>query len=211
MRAADERRNASIMITAPSGARRPARTSAARRRRRCRGCSRRSGTRPPCPETAAAAPARAGRPGTRAISRASCGMRAAREHLQLAEPGRHAEVTLGSLRRRGAVRPRTCRVGRWSASDRRAHRRRPARGAHRARRLQELAGAEGFEPSNTGSKVPRLTAWPRPISPLRVLPRARGRRPAAAAAPALQRRAARRPHLEKGDLSCRTVQPRSKP
>src|SRR5262245_17880112 len=26
----------------------------------------------------------------------------------------------------------------------------------------ELAGAEGFEPSNTGSKVPRLTAWPRP-------------------------------------------------
>src|SRR5262245_54496226 len=25
-----------------------------------------------------------------------------------------------------------------------------------------LAGAEGFEPSNTGSKVPRLTAWPRP-------------------------------------------------
>ena len=26
-----------------------------------------------------------------------------------------------------------------------------------------LVGAEGFEPSNTGSKVPRLTAWPRPI------------------------------------------------
>jgi hypothetical protein len=25
-----------------------------------------------------------------------------------------------------------------------------------------MAGAEGFEPSNTGSKVPRLTAWPRP-------------------------------------------------
>src|SRR5436305_6241959 len=25
-----------------------------------------------------------------------------------------------------------------------------------------VAGAEGFEPSNTGSKVPRLTAWPRP-------------------------------------------------
>ena len=30
--------------------------------------------------------------------------------------------------------------------------------------LAKLAGAEGFEPSNTGSKVPRLTAWPRPIS-----------------------------------------------
>src|SRR6266542_52260 len=25
-----------------------------------------------------------------------------------------------------------------------------------------LAGAEGFEPSNAGSKVPCLTAWPRP-------------------------------------------------
>ena len=28
----------------------------------------------------------------------------------------------------------------------------------------EVVGAGGFEPSNTGSKVPRLTAWPRPIS-----------------------------------------------
>ena len=27
----------------------------------------------------------------------------------------------------------------------------------------KLVGAEGFEPSNTGFKVPRLTAWPRPI------------------------------------------------
>ena len=26
----------------------------------------------------------------------------------------------------------------------------------------DVVGAEGFEPSNTGSKVPRLTAWPRP-------------------------------------------------
>src|SRR3954452_10043750 len=26
----------------------------------------------------------------------------------------------------------------------------------------EVAGAGGFEPPNTGSKVPRLTAWPRP-------------------------------------------------
>src|SRR5215213_10177780 len=35
-----------------------------------------------------------------------------------------------------------------------------------------LAGAEGFEPSNTGSKVPRLTAWPRPIesAPFALLP-----------------------------------------
>ena len=31
-----------------------------------------------------------------------------------------------------------------------------------ARSAHELVGAEGFEPSNTGSKVPRLTAWPRP-------------------------------------------------
>src|SRR5205823_13269979 len=27
---------------------------------------------------------------------------------------------------------------------------------------EKLAGAGGFEPPNTGSKVPRLTAWPRP-------------------------------------------------
>src|SRR5581483_5372517 len=33
---------------------------------------------------------------------------------------------------------------------------------HRRLQLVEVAGAEGFEPSNTGSKVPRLTAWPRP-------------------------------------------------
>src|SRR6185295_17829893 len=31
------------------------------------------------------------------------------------------------------------------------------------RGLHKVVGAEGFEPSNTGSKVPRLTAWPRPI------------------------------------------------
>ncbi len=30
------------------------------------------------------------------------------------------------------------------------------------RRGPGLAGAEGFEPSNTGSKAPRLTTWPRP-------------------------------------------------
>ena len=35
---------------------------------------------------------------------------------------------------------------------------------------RDLAGAEGFEPSNTGSKVPRLTAWPRPIMPVQVAP-----------------------------------------
>ena len=33
--------------------------------------------------------------------------------------------------------------------------------------LRQLVGAEGFEPSNTGSKDPRLTAWPRPITPAR--------------------------------------------
>ena len=32
-----------------------------------------------------------------------------------------------------------------------------------------LVGAEGFEPSNTGSKDPRLTAWPRPITPGQIL------------------------------------------
>src|SRR5205814_8822823 len=35
----------------------------------------------------------------------------------------------------------------------------------RGHRERRLAGAEGFEPSNTGSKVPRLTAWPRPTVP----------------------------------------------
>ena len=28
--------------------------------------------------------------------------------------------------------------------------------------LEYMAGAAGFEPTNTGVKVPRLTAWPRP-------------------------------------------------
>ena len=37
-----------------------------------------------------------------------------------------------------------------------------ARRNSRQPRIDRLAGAEGFEPSNTGSKVPRLTAWPRP-------------------------------------------------
>src|SRR5690606_27678327 len=32
----------------------------------------------------------------------------------------------------------------------------------RANRRRRLVGAEGFEPSNTGSKDPRLTAWRRP-------------------------------------------------
>src|SRR5262245_45601503 len=36
-----------------------------------------------------------------------------------------------------------------------------------------LVGAEGFEPSNTGSKDPRLTAWPRPKTSRRPEPRAR--------------------------------------
>src|SRR4029078_1130668 len=31
-----------------------------------------------------------------------------------------------------------------------------------AERGRNLVGAGGFEPPNTGSKVPRLTAWPRP-------------------------------------------------
>src|SRR3954469_2701193 len=30
--------------------------------------------------------------------------------------------------------------------------------------LANLAGAEGFEPSNTGSKDPRLTTWRRPTT-----------------------------------------------
>ena len=55
------------------GAGRRARRSAARRRHRCRGCSRRSETRPPCPETAAAARARSGRRRKSAISSASAG------------------------------------------------------------------------------------------------------------------------------------------
>ena len=31
--------------------------------------------------------------------------------------------------------------------------------------IRKLVGAEGFEPSNTGSKGRRLTAWPRPNTP----------------------------------------------
>src|SRR5690606_41718626 len=40
-----------------------------------------------------------------------------------------------------------------------------------------VVGAEGFEPSNTGFKVPRLTAWPRPSigSPAAGWPRQDGR------------------------------------
>src|SRR5262245_18307217 len=42
------------------------------------------------------------------------------------------------------------------------HRSVPLRNMSLAPTSWMLAGAEGFEPSNTGSKVPRLTAWPRP-------------------------------------------------
>src|SRR6185503_2383472 len=38
---------------------------------------------------------------------------------------------------------------------------------------RDLAGAEGFEPSNTGSKVPRLTAWPRPTVTCRACEKSR--------------------------------------
>ena len=42
-----------------------------------------------------------------------------------------------------------------------------ARRRSRGRAFPNVVGAEGFEPSNTGSKDPRLTAWPRPSdSPL---------------------------------------------
>ena len=45
------------------------------------------------------------------------------------------------------------------------HRRRsdPAGPLAERTRRRGMVGAEGFEPSNTGSKVPRLTTWPRPI------------------------------------------------
>src|SRR5205823_3024461 len=36
---------------------------------------------------------------------------------------------------------------------------------HQCLALVGVAGAGGFEPPNTGSKVPRLTAWPRPFIP----------------------------------------------
>ena len=37
--------------------------------------------------------------------------------------------------------------------------------SHDSHEKRELVGAEGFEPSNKGSKDPRLTAWPRPNTP----------------------------------------------
>src|SRR6185503_11435745 len=75
------------------------------------------------------------------------------EDLQFAEPARHDGVTnhLGAPCRPFAV----TRRDRSSAVP------------------PGLAGAEGFEPSNTGSKVPRLTAWPRPIPFTPLAPRRR--------------------------------------
>src|SRR6185503_16873833 len=53
------------------------------------------------------------------------------------------------------------------------------------RLTHDVVGAGGFEPPNTGSKVPRLAAWPRPIKlvsrrPLAVSP---GSLPHAASVP----------------------------
>ena len=67
-----------------------------------------------------------------------------RENLQLTETGRHLSYT--------SPRDWRTRSSNVSVS--------PGPGF---RRLHKVVGAEGFEPSNTGSKVPRLTAWPRPI------------------------------------------------
>ncbi len=88
-----------------------------------------------------------------------------REPLQAGLTDVHAEK-LGNLAREGAMRasrkelqlPTTHKLVRHAAE--------PAR---------RMVGAEGFEPSNTGSKVPRLTAWPRPIVRCRVAPRWRFR------------------------------------
>src|SRR5262249_60980413 len=49
-------------------------------------------------------------------------------------------------------------------------------------RLIRMVGAGGFEPPNTGSKVPRLTTWPRPSPPP---PGARRRPPAPGPFPGL--------------------------
>ena len=46
--------------------------------------------------------------------------------------------------------------------------------ARRVAGERRLVGAEGFEPSNTGSKDPRLTTWPRPSSSWITLDAARG-------------------------------------
>ena len=76
---------------------------------------------------------------------------AAGEDLQLAEPGRHQAFTA-------------------ERSSHRCARSRP-------QRQLLLVGAEGFEPSNTGSKVPRLTAWPRPSTVVDMTAIPRSRRP----------------------------------
>ena len=71
----------------------------------------------------------------------------------------------------------------------------PRRSLPFVRRPHRLAGAEGFEPSNTGSKAPRLTAWPRPNRATTEAPRGRSRRCLASLAPspaALGRRRSRR-------------------
>src|SRR5437762_4752802 len=85
------------------------------------------------------------------------GMGAARKHLQFAEPDRHEGITHVTWQ---PYRPpsRSARRGQPSAW--------PGNRSSRAWAPERrLAGAEGFEPSNTGSKVPRLTAWPRPTVP----------------------------------------------
>ena len=128
MRAADDRRNASIMII-NSDERLIDRSRAVRAGRLHHEYVgppdvRRSETTLPCPESASTAPAR----------------------LDAKKPRNF----LHQLRMRAP--------GKTFSSPNNRHEGLPISAQPRG-----LAGAEGFEPSNTGSKVPRLTAWPRPI------------------------------------------------
>ena len=74
-------------------------------------------------------------------------VRAAGKHLQIAVAGRSHTRAYSRARRRDTSYPDPTRSRLGAAASN-----------------QLMVGAEGFEPSNTGSKDPRLTAWPRPIT-----------------------------------------------
>src|SRR5207342_2987723 len=86
---------------------------------------------------------------------------AIRKPMQPRGPGRKAQVLGNLARKRGMSRT-------GEELQRTVSHREPSDTTKK-----ELVGAEGFEPSNTGSKVPRLTAWPRPIPFTPLAPRRR--------------------------------------
>ena len=84
---------------------------------------------------------------------------AAGKHFQVAESRRQKAITAERSSHRSIAHYRKP----W---DLHLHRPRTRGGDLASRRtsVAELVGAGGFEPPNTGSKVPRLTAWPRPTT-----------------------------------------------